>query len=90
MVKSFLSVGEEWHTQRQETVCEKFPIRRGENDIQSDRKLFAKGFLHGMGRVVYIVTGNCLRMVSYPTGDDGIHSDRKLFAKGFLSDVGRM
>ena len=66
MVKSFLSVGEEWHTQRQETVCEKFPIRRGENDIHSARKLFAKGFLHGMGRVVYIVTGNYSRRVSCP------------------------
>ena len=67
VAKGFLSVGEEWHTQRQETVCERFPVRRGKEGIHADRKLFAKGFLSDVGRRVYKATGNCLRIVSYPT-----------------------
>ena len=61
-----------------------------EYGIHSDRKLFAYGFLYGVGRMVYIATGNCLRKVSYTAWDDGIHSDRKLVAKGFLFGVRRM
>ena len=34
---------------RQETVCERFPIRRDSYVIHDGRKLFAKGFLSGMG-----------------------------------------
>ena len=45
-------------------------VRCGKNDIHADRKLVAKGFLHGMGRVVYIVTGNYLQRVSYPMWDE--------------------
>ena len=41
-----------------------------DDGIHSDRKLFAKGFLHDMGRVVYIVTGNYLQRVFYPTWDE--------------------
>ena len=58
-----------------------------DDGIHSDRKLLAKGFLYGVGSMVYIATGNYSRKVSYTAWDDGIHSDRKLFAKGFLSDV---
>ena len=61
------------HSWRQETICERFPIRREKNGIHSDRKLFAKGFLFGVGSMVYIVTGNYLRKVSY-TAWDGLYS----------------
>ncbi len=56
---------EGWCSKRQETVCERFPIRRGMDCIHSDRKLFAKGFLYCVRRMVYIATGNCSRKVSY-------------------------
>ena len=38
-----------WHSLLQETVCEGFPILRWDNDIHGGRKLFAKGFLFGVG-----------------------------------------
>ena len=60
------------------------------NANHSGRKRMVKSFLDGMRRMLFIETGNCLHMVSYPTWDDGIHSDRKLFAKGFLYGVGSM
>ena len=51
---------------RQETISEKFPIRH-ETEVQyTDRKLFAKGFLSGMGQVWSIAVGNCLRKVFHP------------------------
>ena len=49
-----------------------------------------KSFLDGMRRMLFIATGNCLRMVSYPTWDDGIHSDRKLVVKSFSYGMRRM
>ena len=51
-----------------------------EMGIHSDRKLFANGFLSGMGRLHIIATGNYSRMGSYSAWEMGIHSDRKLFA----------
>ena len=54
-----------WHSLLQETVCEGFPILRWDNDIHGGRKLFAKGFLFGVRKMVCIVAGNCLRKVSY-------------------------
>ena len=56
---------EGWCSKRQETVCERFPVRRGTDGVHSGGKLFAKGFLFGVGRMVYIATGNYLRKVSY-------------------------
>ena len=56
-----------WYTWRQETIRKGFPTRHGESGIHSDRKLFAKGFLFGVGSMVYIAAGNCLRKVSYLT-----------------------
>ena len=38
------------------------PVR--ENGIPMDRKLLATGFLHGVGKMIFIATGNCLRQVS--------------------------
>ena len=56
-----------------------------------DRKLLAKSFLHGVGKMMFIATGNCLRQVSYLAwGEDDVHSDGKLLATGFLSGVGKM
>ena len=54
-----------WHSLLQETVCEGFPILRWDNDIHGGRKLFAKGFLFGVGSMVYMETGNYSRKVSY-------------------------
>ena len=34
--------------------------------FHTDRKLFAQGFLFGLGQMCFIPTGNYLRMVSYP------------------------
>ena len=47
-----------WYTWRQETIRERFPTRHGESGIHSDRKLFAKGFLYGVGRIAFIAVGN--------------------------------
>ena len=70
VAKGFLSVGEEWHTQRQETVCERFPVRRGKEGIHADRKLFAKGFLFDMRMMESMTAGNCSQKVSYSTWDE--------------------
>ena len=50
---------------RQETVCEKFPTRHDTEAVHYDRKLFAKGFLHGMTRKLSITIGNYSQKVSY-------------------------
>ena len=42
-----------------------------EMGIHSDRKLFADGFLSGMGQWYIIATGNYLRMVFYSAWDKG-------------------
>ena len=58
-----------WHHSypyRQETVCERFPIRLGTIAILTDRKLFAKGFPSDMTPWLFLPTGNCLRKVSHP------------------------
>ena len=49
---------------RQETVCERFPTRRGSIVFLADRKLFAKGFLLDVAPLCFLPTGNCLRRVS--------------------------
>ena len=54
---------------RQETVCEKFPVRHGALVEHSDRKLFADSFPSGVGHWWSIATGNCSRIVSCPTWD---------------------
>ena len=56
-----------WHycvSCRQETICEGFPVRHDTTVFHCDRKLFAKGFLFDMTPLIYIPTGNFLRMVS--------------------------
>ena len=56
---------------RQETVHERFPIRHGTEAQHTDRKLVVRSFLSGMGQKFSILTGNCLRIVSYPAWDRG-------------------
>ena len=51
---------------RQETIRVWFPIRLGTAAFYTDRKLFAYGFLSGLGQMCFIPTGNYLRMVSCP------------------------
>ena len=61
-----------WHccvSYRQETICVWFPIRLEANAFNTDRKLFAKGFLFSLGRMCFIPTGNYSRMVSYSAWD---------------------
>lgn len=41
----------QWEPPQQETICEKFPVRHGAMMHQLNRKLFAKGFLCGMGKL---------------------------------------
>ena len=56
-----------WHycvSCRQETVRERFPIRLDAIVFLTGRKLSAKGFLVDMTPLIYIPTGNFLRMVS--------------------------
>ena len=56
-----------WHhcvSCRQETICEGFPGRHGTIVFLAGRKLFANGFLVDMTPLLYIPTGNFLRMVS--------------------------
>lgn len=62
--KGGLSGEGEWYSYGQETACEKFPAWRGEDDVHSDGKLLATGFLSGVGQMMLIVTGNCLGQVS--------------------------
>jgi len=62
--KGGLSGEGEWYFYGQETACEKFPAWRGEDDIHSDGKLLATSFLHGVGKMMFIAMGNCLRKVS--------------------------
>ncbi len=50
-----------------------------ENGIPMDRKLLATSFLHGVGKMIFIATGNYLRQVSCPARGNGIHLDGKLF-----------
>ena len=59
-----------WHccvSYRQETIRVWFPIRLGTDVFHTDRKLFAYGFLFGLGQMCFISAGNYLRMVSYST-----------------------
>ena len=77
--KGGLSGEGEWYSYGQETACEKFPAWRGEDDVHSDGKLLAKSFLHGVGKMIFMATGNCLRQVSCPARGNGIHLDGKLF-----------
>ena len=55
--KGGLSGEGEWYFYGQETACEKFPAWRGEDDIHSDGKLIATGFLSGEGRMVLMTEG---------------------------------
>lgn len=50
-----------------------------ENGIPMDRRLLAKSFLSGVGKMIFIAMGNCSRKVSYPAWGNGIHLDGKLF-----------
>lgn len=52
--KGGLSGEGEWYSYGQETACDKFPIRRGEDDVHSDGKLLAKSFLSGKGNGIHL------------------------------------
>ena len=54
---------------RQETICVWFPIRLGTSAFHIGRKLFAYGFLSGLGQMSFVSTGNYLRRVSYSAWD---------------------
>ena len=60
----------EWYAQRQETVCEGFPIRHENDGTHDVRKLFAKVFLFDMRMMVPMTAGNCSQKVSYSTWDE--------------------
>ena len=68
---------------RQETICIWFPVRHGASVFHIGRKLFAYGFLSGLGRMCFIPTGNCLRMVSYSAWDRCVSYRQETICKGF-------
>jgi hypothetical protein len=75
-----------WHycvSCRQETVCGGFPIRLDATVFQCDRKLSAKGFLVDMTPLLYIPTGNFLRMVSYSTWHHCVSYRQETVCGGF-------
>ena len=79
-----------WHhcvSYRQETICERFPIRLDAIVFLTGRKLFANGFLFDLAPPCFLPTGNCSRRVSYSTDAIVFQYDRKLFAKGFLLNM---
>ena len=57
---------------RQETVCEKFLIQHETEVFYRDRKLFAKGFLNGMGQKCFKASGNYSQKVSYTAWDRSV------------------
>jgi hypothetical protein len=59
-------------SKRQETICEKFLTRHDTKAVHSDRKLYAKSFLYGMTRKLFIAAGNCLRRDSYSAWDRSV------------------
>ena len=75
-----------WHygvSHRQETACEKFPVRHGTMVFHTGRKLFTKGFLLGVAPLCFIATGNCLRKVSSPTWHDGFSHRQETVGEKF-------
>ena len=68
---------------RQETIRVWFPVRLGASVFHTDRKLFAYGFLFGLGPMCFIPTGNCLRMVSYSAWDRCVSYRQETICKGF-------
>ena len=49
---------------RWETVCGRFPVRRGVTAFHLSKKLLVNSFLSGMGALCFNSIGNYLRMVS--------------------------
>ena len=68
---------------RQETIRVWFPIRLEANAFNTDRKLFAKGFLSGLAPMCFISAGNCLRMVSYSTWHQCVSYRQETVCEGF-------
>ena len=68
---------------RQETICIWFPIRLGTDVFHTDRKLFAYGFLFGLGQMCFVSTGNYLRMVSCPTWRQCVSYRQETICEGF-------
>ena len=82
-----------WHhgyPYRQETVCERFPIRRDTMAVLTDRKLFAKGFLSGMTLWLSLLTGNYSRKVSYPAWHHGCPYRQETICERFPIRLGTM
>ena len=75
-----------WHccvSYRQETIRVWFPIRLGTDVFHTDRKLFAYGFLFGLGQMCFISAGNYLRMVSCPTWHRCVSYRQETICEGF-------
>ena len=68
----------------------RFLVQHGADVLHLSRKLFANGFLFGMGLVCFNSIGNYLRMISCPAWGIVLQLNRKLFADSFLSGMGTL
>ena len=68
---------------RQETIRKRFPARHGTAVFHTGRKLFAKGFLFGMGQRHFISIGNYLRRVSYSAWDRSVSQGQETICEKF-------
>ncbi|WP_444224151.1 hypothetical protein, partial [Dialister succinatiphilus] len=66
-------------SKRQETMGKKFPLRRGAVAYRSVRKLWAKGFLSGVGPWRIKASGNYGQKASCPAWGSGVSSCSLLF-----------
>ena len=82
------ATGHQCVSYRQETICEGFPTRHGINVFHDDRKLFAYGFLFGLGQMCFIPTGNYSRMVSYPAWHCCVLYRQETICEGFPVRLG--
>ena len=60
-----------------------FLLRQEAEMFQRGRKLYAKSFLYSMKQRCFIVTGNCLRRVSYTAWDRSVSKRQETIRKRF-------
>ena len=75
---------------RQETMGKKFPLRPGAVAYHGNRKLWAKGFLSGLGLWRIMGTGNYGQKVSSPAWGRGVSWRQETMGKKFPLRLGAM
>jgi len=77
-----------WHhcvSCRQETICERFPVRHDTTVFLAGRKLFADRFLLDMALLCFLSAGNYLRRVSYLAWHHCVSYRQETFSPGDFS-----